>query len=247
MLSYSRSSGRHALQQAIPNNCAPPKHSDPANELTLGVQAAGRTPEPSPVWPTTQASAASLSISNATVLQAALDDAFTPTGYSADDQGKLYQLPITKHWLKQAALALTLLCHSSYRGVHEFCRDLLGVNVSIGTVHNVVHDAIDKARTHNHAQNLANIRIAGLDEILSKSPARSRRCRHAFHLLLFTECRRAAATATPWAPLRLMECQDRGFAPDATIADFGTGIRAARSVPCPARRVAAMSFMLATN
>ena len=94
-----------ALQQAIPNNCASAKTLGPGQRLTLGVQALGRTPVSSPVWPTTQASATWLSISNATVLRPALDDAFTPTG---DDQ-VLFQLPITKHWLKQAALALTLL------------------------------------------------------------------------------------------------------------------------------------------
>jgi hypothetical protein len=85
--------------------------------------------------------------------QTALDDAFAPT--VADEQ-VLFHLPITKNWLKQAALGLTLICHSSYRGVHEFCRDLLGVNLSIGTVHNVIHDAIDKARTQNLGQNLAS-------------------------------------------------------------------------------------------
>jgi hypothetical protein len=75
--------------------------------------------------------------------QSALEDAFAPT--VADDQ-VLFYLPVTKNWLHQAALGLTLICHSSYRGVCEFYRDLLGVNLSVGTVHNIVHDAIDKAR-----------------------------------------------------------------------------------------------------
>ena len=50
-----------------------------------------------------------------------------------------------------------------------------------------------------------------------------------------------------WA-LRLMECQDHGFAPDATIADFGTGIHS-RPEACHARHAVSrpMSFMLATN
>jgi hypothetical protein len=65
--------------------------------------------------------------------QSALEDAFAPT--VADDQ-VLFYLPVTKNWLHQAALGLTLICHSSYRGVCEFYRDLLGVNLSVGTVHN---------------------------------------------------------------------------------------------------------------
>src|SRR5271156_3642024 len=112
-----------ALQQAIPNNCTA-KTLGPSERLSLGVQAlAGQQ--------TITGLADDADVSRKFVYQqrdraqAALDDAFAPTG--ADDQ-VLFQLPITKHWLKQAALALTLVCHSSYRGVHEFYRDLLGVH-----------------------------------------------------------------------------------------------------------------------
>jgi hypothetical protein len=219
-----------ALQQAIPNNCAA-KTLGPGERITLGVQAlAGHQ--------TITGLADDAGVSRKFIYQqrdraqAALDDAFTPT--AADDQILGY-LPITKHWLKQAALGLTLICHSSYRGVHEFCRDLLGVNLSIGTVHNVVHDAIDKARTHNRAQNLANVRIAGLDEIFqNRQPVLVGADIHSTYcFLLSAEDQRDGDT---WA-LRLMECQDRGFAPDATIADFGTGLRAGQEraklgVPC---------------
>src|SRR4051794_10698699 len=69
--------------------------------------------------------------------QGALVDAFADA--EADDQ-VLFHLPATKNWLKQAALALTLICHSSYRGVHEFYRDLFNVNMAPSTVHNIVRD-----------------------------------------------------------------------------------------------------------
>lgn len=219
-----------ALQQAIPNNCIA-KTLAPSERLTLGVQAlAGHQ--------TITGLADDAGVSRKFVYQlrdraqAALDDAFAPT--VADDQ-VLFYLPITKNWLKQAALALTLICHSSYRGVHEFYRDLLNVKMAPSTVHNIVHDAIDKARPHNHAQNLANVRIAGLDEIFQNgqpvlvgADIRSTYC-----FLLGAEGQRDGDT---WA-LRLMECQERGFAPDATIADFGSGIRAGQEraklgVPC---------------
>jgi hypothetical protein len=219
-----------ALQQAIPNHCTA-KTLGPGERLSLGVQAlAGHQ--------TITGLADDAGVSRKFVYQqrdraqTALDDAFTPT--VADDQ-ILLQLPITKQWLKQAALALTLICHSSYRGVHEFCRDLLGVNMAPSTVHNIVHDAIDQARSHNHAQNLANVRIAGLDEIFqNRQPVLVGADIHSTYcFLLSAEDQRDGDT---WA-LRLMECQDRGFAPDATVADFGTGIRAGQEraklgVPC---------------
>ena len=40
----------------------------------------------------------------------------------ADDE-VLFHLPVTRTWLRQATLALTLTCRSSYRGVVEFMRD----------------------------------------------------------------------------------------------------------------------------
>lgn len=215
-----------ALQQAMPNNCTA-KTLGPSERLSLGVQAlCGHQ--------TITSLANDADVSRKFVYQqrdraqAALDDAFTPT--VADDQ-VLFHLPVTKHWLKQAALALTLVCHSSYRGVHEFYRDLLQVDMAPSTVHNIVHDAIDKARPHNLAQDLANVRIAGLDEIFqNRQPVLvGADIRSTYCFLLSAEDQRDGDT---WA-LRLMECQDRGFAPDATVADFGTGIRAGQKRAMP--------------
>ena len=219
-----------ALQQAIPNYCTA-KTLGAGERLCLGVQAlAGHQS----ITGLAQEAGVSRKFvyQQANVAQAALDDAFAPA--VADDQ-VLFHLPITKNWLRQAALGLTLICHSSYRGVHEFCRDFVGVNLAVGTVHNIVYQAIDKARSHNLGQNLANIDIAGLDEIFQKrqpvlvgADIRSTYC-----FLLSAEDQRDGDT---WA-LRLLECQERGLAPQATIADFGTGIRAGQlrampNVPC---------------
>jgi hypothetical protein len=119
------------LQQAIPNN-GTAKTLGPSQRLSLGVQAlAGHQ--------TITGLADDAGVSRKFVYQqadraqSALEDAFAPT--VADDQ-VLFYLPVTKNWLHQAALGLTLICHSSYRGVCEFYRDLLGVNLSVGTVHN---------------------------------------------------------------------------------------------------------------
>jgi hypothetical protein len=219
-----------AFQQAIPNNCTA-KTLGPGERMAISVQAlAGHQ--------TITGLAGGAGVSRKFVYQlrdraqTALADAFAPT--IADDQ-VLFHLPVTKDWLRQTALGLTLICHSSYRGVHEFCRDLLGVNVAVGTVSNIIHDAIDKARLHNQNQNLANVRIAGLDEIFQhRQPVLVGADIHSTYcFLLSAEDQRDGDT---WA-LRLMECQDRGFAPQATVADFGTGIRAGQqrampNVPC---------------
>jgi hypothetical protein len=54
---------------------------------------------------------------------AALDEVFL-SGTPEDDV--LFHLTVSKTWLRQVIVALTLICRSSYRGVVEFLRDLLG-------------------------------------------------------------------------------------------------------------------------
>ena len=66
---------------------------------------------------------------------AALDEVFSP---AAADSEVLFKLTVTKAWLRQVIVGLTLICRSSYRGVVEFLRDLVGVPVSVGCVHGVL-------------------------------------------------------------------------------------------------------------
>lgn len=216
-----------SLQQAIPNGC-PAKALAPSQRLTIALQAlAGNQ--------TITGLADEYDVSRkfvyqqAATAQAVLDDAFTAS--AATDDQVLFHLPVTKAWLRQVTLGLTLICHSSYRGVSEFCRDLLGVRLSIGTIHNIMRDAVAPARFHNLSQNLANVRIPALDElfqtrlpVLVGADSASTYC-----FLLSREQHRDADT---WA-IRLLELQERGFAPQATIADFAGGIRAGQKLAMP--------------
>src|ERR1039457_6431707 len=68
--------------------------------------------------------------------QEALQEAFVA---NQDDATKvLFHLPVTKQWLDQAILGLTLISHSPIRGVCEFFRDLLDYPVSVGKGYNVL-------------------------------------------------------------------------------------------------------------
>src|SRR5471032_2439136 len=58
---------------------------------------------------------------------AALDELFS-TGQTDDQNKVLFSLPVTKRWLEQVTLALTMVAHASMRGVMEFMNDLLGVS-----------------------------------------------------------------------------------------------------------------------
>ena len=102
-------------------------------------------------------------------------------------------------------------------------------------MHKIVQEAIVKARLHNLSHNLAHVDIAGLDEIFqNRQPVLvGADIRSTYCFLLRAEEQRDGDT---WA-LRLLECPERGLAPKATIADFGTGLRAGQKqalpgVPC---------------
>ena len=128
------------------------------------------------------------------------------------------------------------ICPSSTRGVVELLRDLFGHPISLGTVHNIVHSAVAQARRINQQYDLSRIRIGLLDEIFQAGDpvlvgvdAASTFC-----FLLSREDHRDTET---WG-IRLLELVDRGFDPEATIADFAAGLRAGHkeALPgCPCR------------
>jgi len=153
--------------------------------------------------------------------RAVLDDAFSS---ATPDHEVLFELAVTKAWLHQVIVGLTLICRSSYRGAVEFLRDLLGVPVSLGCVYDVLEAATRQASAINHDQDLSRIRVGLHDEIfqgatpvLAGVDAASTYC-----YLLAAEERRDADT---WG-VHLLDAAAQGLRPDYTIADAGQGLRA---------------------
>jgi len=151
----------------------------------------------------------------------ALDDVFLS---ATPDHEVLFEVAVTKAWLHQVIVGLTLICRSSYRGVVEFLRDLLGVPVSLGSVHHVLQSATLQAGVINREQDLSGIRVGLHDEIfqgatpvLAGVDAQSTYC-----YLLAAEERRDADT---WG-VHLLDAAQQGLDPDYTIADAGQGLRA---------------------
>ena len=164
--------------------------------------------------------------------QQALGHAFAPV---PPPEEVLFYLPVTMAWLRQLVLALVLICHSSRRAVVELLRDVFDYQMSLGTVHNIIHSAVPQAQRINQQYNLSTILVGIHDEIFQASDpvlvgvdAASTFC-----YLLSLEDHRDGDT---WG-VRLLELVDRGFAPEATIADFASGLRAGHEealpgVPC---------------
>jgi hypothetical protein len=158
----------------------------------------------------------------------ALDRAFDPPR-PADEV--LFHLPVTKSWLRQLILALVLSCHSPYRGAIALLRDLFDTETSLGTVHNVVQAAVARAREINGSYDLASVRVGAHDEIFQagRPVLVGVDTASTFCYLLSQEEHRDADT---WG-VRLLELADCGFAPDAIVADFGSGLRAGQATAMP--------------
>ena len=151
----------------------------------------------------------------------ALDDAFIST---AADDTVLFEIQVTKRWLRQVIVALALVCRGSYLGIIEFMRDLLGWPISIGTVHNVLRSAAEQAGVINRGQDLSRIRTGLHDEIFQgEMPVLAGVCAESTYCyLLAAEQHRDADT---WG-VHLLDAAQQGLKPDYTIADAGQGLRA---------------------
>jgi hypothetical protein len=149
-----------------------------------------------------------------------------------DDADKvIFMLPVTRRWLDQTMLGLTQIARASFRGVIEFMHDILGISVSLGTVHNVHQWAAQRARAINDNIDLSTIRVGLYDEIFQGSQpllvgvdVGSTYC-----YLLAPEAHRDGDT---WA-IHLLDLQKQGLVPEYTIADAGTGLRAGQRIAWP--------------
>jgi hypothetical protein len=167
------------------------------------------------------------------IAQDALDQAFAAE--PDDHEPVLFYLPVTRSWIRQFVLALVLICHSPLRGVVELLAHLFDYPISLGTVHNIVQSAVATARQVNAREDLSRVRIGDHDEIFQAGDpvlvgidARSTYC----YLLSLEEHR----DGDTWG-VRLLELLQRGFRPEAIIADFAKGLRCGQEqalpgVPC---------------
>ncbi len=225
---------------AVPVSC-PAKQLPPQQRQELAVQVLAGAQPVAELARQHQVSRKFL-YQQADTAQLALEDAFDPP---RPNEQVLFHLPVTKSWLRQLILALVLTCHSPYRGVIALLGDLFDTPLSLGTVHNVVQAAVARAQEINGSYDLAGVRVGAHDEIFQagRPVLVGVNTASTFCYLLSPEEHRDADT---WG-VRLLELTERGFAPEATVADFGTGLHPARIWRCPRSPVAAMSSIWSTT
>jgi hypothetical protein len=161
--------------------------------------------------------------------QQALDHAFAPQ--PPEGERVLFWLPVTTAWLQQLILGLVLIGRCSLRGVVEFLADLFDYSISLGSVHALAQRAIPRARAATARVPLAAVRLGAHDEIYQADTpvlvgvdVASTYC----YLLSPEE----HCDGDTWG-VRLLELADRGLAPEATVADGGTALRAGQALALP--------------
>jgi hypothetical protein len=159
----------------------------------------------------------------------ALDAAFAPEPPAGERV--LFWLPVTPAWLEQLVVGLVLIARCSLRGVVEFLADRFDSSISLGSVHAIVQRAVPPARAATARLPLAAVRPGAHDEIhqadvpvLVGIDVASTYC----YLLSPEE----HCDGDTWG-VRLLELVDRGFAPEATVADGGTALRAGQALALP--------------
>ena len=163
-----------------------------------------------------------------------LDQTFAPSSKDKDVQ---FYLPVTKKWIHALVLALILNCHSSFRGVIEILKAMFDYHdMSLGTIHNIVQQAIVSARRVNDSQDLSNIRIGDHDEIYQANrpvlTGIDHQSTYCYLLSLEDSC-----NETSWG-VHLLDLTEQGLNLERTIADGGKALRAGQkaawgdTVPC---------------
>lgn len=148
-----------------------------------------------------------------------------------DTEKVLFNLPVTKDWLKQLVCSLVFDCHSSFRGVIKAIEGLFGYSISLGNVFNIINSCVAKAKAINKAHDLGGVKTGAHDElfqhgkpVLTGVDIPTRYC-----YLLAQEDRRDSDT---WA-ITLWDLEKNGFKPDRTIADCSGGLRLGQEVAMP--------------
>jgi len=159
----------------------------------------------------------------------AVNNVFEPS--TEKTEKVLCYLPVTFSWLCQLILCLMLHCRANHRGIQKLLLDAFDHQISLGTIHNIIDEAKDKAKTINSKQDLSTIKLAAQDEmfhynkpILTGIDIPSLYC-----YLMDAESDREFDT---WGT-HLLDLQAQGLNPERVFGDDASSLRAAHKYVFP--------------
>lgn len=158
----------------------------------------------------------------------AVNEAFNE---NAEDDKVLYEIPVTKNWLKQCVISLAMDCKSSLRGIMKSISNIFDYTFSLGSVFNIIQSVIPIAKEINENQDLSEIKLCAQDEIFqhNKPVLTGVDIPSLYCYLLSLNDQRDGDT---WA-IHLLDLQKQGFNPERVFADDGSGLRAGHEYAFP--------------
>lgn len=163
---------------------------------------------------------------------AALGDEALQEAYQKEEKAReqpddevLFYFPVTKKTIRLITFVLTLVCHSSFRGVQCFFETVFDYKISLGTISNIHQSAVPTARSINQQQCLKKIQAGGHDEIYQgSSPVLTGVDLDSTYCYLLAKEKHCDEDT--WGTHLLDLQQKQGLDPKYIIADFGKGLRA---------------------
>jgi hypothetical protein len=152
------------------------------------------------------------------------------------DDDILFHLPVTKTWIRQFVLSQVLICRAPYQSVIEILRDLFDYDISKGSVHNIVYEALDQAKKINQQQDLTGVSDGIHDEIYQAGdPVLAGVCAHSTYCYLLSL--EDSCDANAWGVHLLDLREKQNLKPNKTIADGGAAARKGQreawpDIPC---------------
>jgi transposase-like protein len=159
--------------------------------------------------------------------QRALEAAFEPSKLQAE----------MGHQLERAVLTLLVEAHASYRGIQACLHSLLGEQVSLGTIVQIVQQAGERAE-HWLAQHApASERALALDELYSSQRGQAYRSRVDVHsAAVWATTSPVAVDGESWT-LLVWQMQEQGLHWQTTVSDGGKAIQEAVQAVTPNQRL----------
>lgn len=143
----------------------------------------------------------------------------------------LFNLPVTTIWLKQLTVSLALDCKSSYRGIQSVLENCFDHSLALGTVHNIIEEAKEKAKSINQEEDLSHIKLGAEDEIFhhNKPILTGIDIPSLYCYLLTDEKQRDFDT---WG-MHLLDLKKKGFNPVRIFGDDASPLQAAHHYVFP--------------
>lgn len=161
-------------------------------------------------------------------LLAAANEEFT----AVPEQNKvLFHIPVTKHWIEQFAISLTLDCRATSSGVMKAMKNLLDYDISIGTISSIMKGVKPKATEINSKQDLNFVTQGAHDEIFhqNKPVLAGVDIPSLYCYLLIEEEHRDGDT---WGS-HLLDLVEQGFLPERIFGDDADGMASGHKQAIP--------------